>query len=149
MNLHKIDRKALLVWWIRLCLGALVLSFLSALFFAPHSIWWVGATALWVVAFLVLFVWYYPLKYHKLSYAANSEILVINCGVIYTRRKSMLIKNIQYISIVSMPLLSAFGLRAVFFHAAGGFVYLPCVRLGDALLLQELLTPQKKKEGGA
>lgn len=146
MNFRKIDRRALLVWWIRLCVGALVFCFFSALFFSPHSIWWLCATGVWVMVFFVMFVWYYPFKYHKLSYAASEELLVINCGVIYTRRKSMLVQNIQYISVVTLPLLKLFGLCAVFFHAAGGFVYLPCVKLEEALYLQELLTPHK--EGG-
>jgi len=97
----------------------------------------------WITAFLILFLWYYPLKYRKLSYAANGDVLVINCGVIYTRRKSILIKNIQYISLVTLPLHKVFGLCAVFFHAAGGYIYLPCIRQGDALLLQEMLTPCK------
>lgn len=139
MNFHKIDRKALLIWRIRLCVCALLPSFFSALFFSLNSLVWLILTGCWVVAFLTLFVWYYPLKYRKLSYAAVGDVLVINCGVIYTRRKSVLIKNIQYISLVSLPLHKLFGLCAVFFHAAGGYVYLPCVRQEDAALLQNLL----------
>lgn len=142
MQFHKIDPKALWVWRIRLCLGALALSFLSALFFSPENLVWKIATGCWVAAFLALFVWYYPLKFRKLSYAAAGDILVINCGVIYTRRKSILVRNIQYISLVALPLHRVFGLCAIFFHAAGGYVYLPCIRRADGLLLQEMLTPR-------
>ncbi|GEM_PF-1275801 len=141
MNLRKIDRYALLVWRMRLCVAALIPSFFTALFFSPTRVLWLLITALWITAFLVMFLWYYPLKYRKLSYAANSEVLVINCGVIYTRRKSVYVKNIQYISLVTLPLDNLFGLCMVFFHVAGGNVYLPGVRISDALLLREMLTP--------
>lgn len=140
MNFHRIDPRALLVWRIRLCVCALLPSFLSALFFAPGTLVWCILTGLWVAAFLALFLWYYPLKYKKLSYAASDDLLVIRCGVIYTRRKSILIKNIQYITIVTLPLPKLFGLCAIFFQAAGGWMYLPCVRRQDAQMMQELFT---------
>ena len=137
----KPDPKALVLWRLRLCLIALVPSFFSALFFAPGSVVWLVLTMLWVIVFLAFFVWYYPLKYRKLSYTVAGEVLVINCGVIYTRRKSMLLKNIQYVTLITLPLGRLFGLCTVFFEAAGGRLHLPCVKLEDGRSLQNLLIP--------
>ena len=145
MNFIKADKKALLVWRIRLCIFAFVLLILEHIVFDIGEFWWVLVTAVVALSFLFMFFWYYPLKYRKLSYCAAGELLVINCGVFYTRRKSILVGNIQYISEITTPLLKAFGLCTLFFHAAGGFVYLPCLSRGEALLLQSFLEAENRE----
>lgn len=83
----KPDLQILTVWRIRLLLVALVPSFFSA-FFAPRInwVWWLF-TAAWMAAFLYFYIFYYPIKYRKLSYGFNRRCLLIHCGVIYTRVK--------------------------------------------------------------
>lgn len=137
MNYHSVDKKALLVWRIRLCvMAALVLSLMQIMLYATAMVWFI----LWGLlgaAFLVMFFWYYPLKYRKLSYAAEGDIVVINCGVIYTRRKSIIKNNIQYTTIITPPLFRVFGLCGIIFRAAGGDIYLPGIKRADAVLLQK------------
>ena len=63
----KPDLQILTVWRIRLLLVALVPSFFSA-FFAPRINWmWWLFTAAWMAAFLYFYIFYYPIKYRKLS----------------------------------------------------------------------------------
>lgn len=138
---QKLSRKALTLWRTRLCLVAVLPAFLSALFFRPGSLVWLILTGCWVLAFLTMYVWYYPLKYHKLSYTVAGEVLVINCGVVYTRRKAMLTANVQYVTVLILPLSRLFGLCTVFFEAAGGRLHLPGVSIEDGERLQALLTP--------
>lgn len=143
---QKPSRRALTLWRTRLSLAALIPAFLSALFFRPGSLIWLILTVAWVLVFLVMFVWYYPLKYHKLSYTVAGEVLVINCGVVYTRRKTMLVDNIQYVTVLVTPLGRLFGLCTVFFEAAGGRLHLPGIPMEDGERLQRLLTPGLEDE---
>lgn len=142
MERRKIQSKMLLVWWLRLCLGALACSFLAGVFFTPAHLPWRIVTAVWVVLFLVAFVWYFPMKYHKLSYTLGEQTLSVRGGVIYTICKTVLLNNIQYITVSAMPLPRLFGLCTIRFHVAGGMLSVPGLRLNDGLLLQELLTPR-------
>ncbi|MEG1632009.1 MAG: PH domain-containing protein [Hydrogenoanaerobacterium sp.] len=140
MNFIGIDKKCVLVWRIRLSIVTAALLLLNTLLFYDETIALIVIAAIILVPFLVMFFWYYPLKYRKLSYASAEDLLVINCGVIYTRRKSILSNNIQYITLTTTPLTKLFGLCTLFFHAAGSFVYLPCLSHDAARNLQHLLT---------
>ena len=143
----KPDLQILTVWRIRLLLVALVPSFFSA-FFAPRInwVWWLS-TAAWMAAFLYFYIFYYPIKYRKLSYGFNRRCLLIHCGVIYTRVKAVPLTSIQYATVASSPLERLFGVCSLFVYAAGSSVYIPGLPPADADRLQAFLTPADE-EGG-
>lgn len=143
MTLQKPDLHLLTVWRIRLLLCTMVPSFLSA-YFLPRLnwVWWLF-TAAWVLAFLGFYIFYYPIKFRKLSYSANANCLLIHCGVIYTRVKAVPLTSVQYVSVGTTPLQRLFGICSLFVYTAGSSSYIPGLAPDRAEELRELLTPAR------
>lgn len=148
MTLKKPNHKILSIWRIRLLGMSVIPSFFTAYFsaWAFHWVWKVW-TVLWVGGFLYLYIFYYPIKYKKLSYTFNSRCFILNCGVIYTRVKALPLQNIQYAAVISTPLERLFGLRSLAVMCAGASVYVPGLDAQDALQLQDILTPGRFSGG--
>ena len=146
MHFKRTDKMGLILWEIRISAAAFLVSFLTAVIFS--GIMFKIISALWITAYLVMFAWYYPLKYKKLSYNIDENILVVNCGVVYRRRKSIFLKNIQYISTVRTPLQRIAKLETVIVHAAGGFIFIPNLKIEESRLLMYTLE-EKGKQGGS
>lgn len=146
MEPKHVSPKALLLWRIRLCAAALLLSFLTSLTLAVFSLpWWVCSGAL-AAAFLFFYCFYYPIKYKKLTYAAGRGILVLHGGVFYRRRRSIALSNIQYLSLFETPLSRLLGLGDLIVHAAGGTLYLPGLDKQTFALLEKVLSPGEGEE---
>ena len=133
MYYRRTDKRGLVLWEIRLAIIAAIVSFITALLF--DGIVFDIISLIWMCAYVVMAAWYYPIKYRKLSYNIDDNILVVNCGVIYRRRKSIFLNNIQYITSFKTPLQSLCGLRTVVVHAAGGFISIPNLKDSDADIL--------------
>lgn len=143
MTLKKPDLHVLTVWRIRLLLAAVAPSFLSAYFGANRNwIWWLF-TASWTAAFLYFYIFYYPIKFRKLSYSLNKRCLIIHCGVIYTRVKAVPFSSIQYAAIGTTPLQRLFGITSLFVCTAGSSAYIPGLPPDEARELQAILTPDE------
>lgn len=134
MYFKRTDKIGLWLWEIRLLIITAAVSFLTAVIF--EGILFTIVSAVWITVYAVLAAWYYPLKYIKLSYNIDKNILVVNCGVIYRRRKSIFLNNIQYISTLRTPLQRLSGLETVVVHAAGGFIMIPNLKRSDADILR-------------
>lgn len=143
VKFQRISPKGLAVWLIRLTLGAFAVSFLISLVFPERGLLYWILTGLWLFAYFVLFFLYYPIRYYRLSYAANLQIVVLNCGVIYRRRKAIFLRNIQYTTTTCTPIQAIFGLCTLVIHAPGGFILIPhltrvqCERLRDWLEVED------------
>ncbi len=133
------------LWEIRLAASALAISFLTAVIFS--GLVFNIISALWIAAYLVMAIWYYPIKYKKLSYNVDENILVVNCGVIYRRRKSIFLKNIQYISSMRTPIQRIAKLETLIVHAAGGFIMIPNLKISESQLLRHTLEEKIKHRG--
>lgn len=142
MEPKHISPRALLLWRVRLCVAALVLSFLISLIMEIFSTVWFVFTGLLAVAFLFFYVFYYPVKYKKLTYAVGKGVLVLHGGVFYRRRRSIFLKNIQYIALFETPFSRILGLKDLIVHAAGGTLYLPGLEEQTCALLEKLLMPE-------
>ena len=144
LKLQRTDRRALLLWRMRLSLGVLICPFIIALFFPAAPIWEAVLTILWIVFYLFMFLIYYPVKYAKLRYTVTDANLVIHCGVFYNRVKAMQLQNIQHVSTGATPLARALGLCSVQVWGAGGVLYLPGLkRQVGAALCGRLTRPAK------
>ncbi len=130
MLFKRTDKKGLLLWEIRLTLIAFSVSVLTAMILG--GILFKIISAVWMIGYIVAGAWYYPLKYRKLSYNFDDKLLVVNCGVIYRRRKSIFLKNVQYISTMATPLQRLMGLKTIVVHAAGGLIFIPNLNKSEA-----------------
>lgn len=149
MKLKKPDARTLTVWHIRLLCAAIVPSFCSA-WFAPYINWiWWTFTGAWALAFLYGYIFYYPIKYRKLSYSFNKRCFLIHCGVIYTRVKAIPLTSIQYVSVTSTPLQRLFGICSLFVFCAGSTAYVPGLLRADAAHLRERLCPTERRDTDA
>lgn len=141
MTLKKPDLHVVTVWRIRLLVAAIIPAFVSACFWKQINwVWWLF-TASWALAFLYFYIFYYAIKYRKLSYSLNERCLLIHCGVIYTRVKAIPFTSIQYVSVASTPLQRLFGITSLFVFSAGGSAYIPGLPPLEARALQGVLTP--------
>lgn len=130
--MKRIEKKALSLWRVRLCLVTFFCPLVVALFFFGFPVWRTGLTILWAALFIGMYAGYYPLKYHRLSYKLTSKSLVIHCGVFYDRVKAMELANVQQVTTGATPLQRLMGLCSVYVHGAGGTVYIPCLRPEEA-----------------
>ena len=148
MTIQKPDLHILTIWRIRLLLLAVVFSFLSAWFY-PHRgwIWWLFTLG-WAGGFFYFYLFYYPIKFRKLSYARNQDCLLIHCGVIYTRTRAIPFSAIQYTSTGSTPLERLFGVCSLIVVTAGSRVFLPGLPTQDAQELQRFLSLQDWEDRG-
>lgn len=142
MEPKHISPRALLLWRVRLCAAALALSFLISLLAEVFSPLWFVLTGLLAAAFLFFYIFYYPVKYQKLTYAVGKGVLVLHGGVFYRRRRSISLGNIQYLDFFETPFSRLLGLRDLIIHAAGGTLYLPGLEQQTGALLEKLLTPE-------
>lgn len=148
MTFKKPHPHILTVWRLRLLLFTLLPSFISACFLPRINwVWWLF-TAVWSFAFLYLYIFYYPIKYKKLSYSLAEFCLLVHCGVIYTRVKAMPFTSIQYVSISATPLQRLFDISTVFVYSAGSSVHISGLTPGDAKALELALTPEDDDTDG-
>lgn len=135
------------IWRIRLFLGILPLSLVTFIFSSYKTPLWYLFTAAWMAAFLYLYIFYYPIKYRKLFYSFNDSCILIHCGVIYSRIKTVPYVNIQYVSVSSTPLARLFQIFTLRIRSAGSSAYIPGLRYTEALSLQKILTPYQETGG--
>lgn len=131
----RLPRRALLLWRVRVTLCALPAPVLVALFFADSSVWRRVLSGVWIAAYLIFFLFFYPVMYRKLSFASNGHSFVVHCGVFYNRIKAMEIRNIQHVTCTASPLEKAMGLCTLFVWGAGGLIRVPSMDAGDARAL--------------
>ncbi len=142
MTPEKPDLRILTIWRIRLLLAAVLLSFLSAYFFSRiNRIWW-GFLLVWILLFFYLYLFYYPVKYRKLSYTLNKRNLLIRYGVFYNHFKAIPFTSIQYVTVVTSPLQRAFGICTLHAYSAGNMARIPGLLPQTAAQLQRALTPE-------
>lgn len=152
MTFKKPHPHILTVWRLRLLLFTLLPSFISACFLPRINLVWWLFTAVWSLAFLFFYIFYYPIKYKKLAYSLAEFCLLVHCGVIYTRVKAMPFTSIQYVTVSSTPLQRLFDISTVFVYSAGSSVHISGVTPAAALELQLALTPESEDSpagGGA
>ena len=130
--MKKPESRALLLWHIRLSLGCLCFPLLIRLFFTESPVWTAILTFLWIAFYLFMFLFYYPVKYHRLSYSFNTHALIIRCGVFYNRIKAIEFENVQHVTIGATPLQQVMHLCSIYIVGAGGMVYIPCLSLSAA-----------------
>lgn len=149
LEMKKVDRRALLLWRVRLSACILLCPFLIALFFPSFPVWTAVLTILWIAFYLFMFLIYYPVKYYKLCYAITGTSLVIKCGVFYNRVKAIELQNIQHVTTGATPLSRLFGLCSLQVWGAGGIVYIPGLRAEVGAGLCERLAHLGREGAGA
>lgn len=144
MGQMKPQPKILTAWRVLLTFAMLAPAFLNALLFPIRGQAWLGVSAGWIVLFLVLYLVYLPLRYQKLSFSVSGDRILLYSGVLYTRARSIPLRNIQYSTILRSPLDRLFGLCSLVVTAAGGRISLPGLRLPDAEALAKALLEQQR-----
>lgn len=141
--------RVLLLWRGRLVLAAIPCPLLIALFFPGSPVWSSVLTGLWVTVFLLMFLVYYPLKYHRLRYELVNDSLRVTCGVFYKNVKGITLTNIQHISITATPLQRILRLSSLYVAGAGGTISLYGLPAADAeRLCAKLLSRAKEGDAG-
>lgn len=141
MEYLKPSVRLLYAWWVRLFAITLVPCAVTTVALPLFSLWWNILMAVWLTAFSVFFVWYYPLKYKKLRYAVTDKLVVLNSGVIFTRKKYIYKDNIQFISIDTSVLDSFFGISSVIIRTAGATIWINGIDKEGKKFLQSRLSP--------
>lgn len=143
--MNRIDAHILTYWRIRLTALCLLCPVFIALFFSAAPVWRTCLTVGWMLSYVFFYVFYYPVKYRKLSYMVNRQCLVIHCGVFYNRVKGIELRNIQHVSTSASPLLRVMGLCTVYISCAGGMLYIPGLKKESARALCARLLGDKKR----
>lgn len=139
MGQMKPQPKILTIWRMSLTIAMVIPAFANALFFSPRSRVWLILSLVWLALFLILYLWYLPLRYNNLSFTVSGERILLYSGALYTRVRILPLCNIQYVSVYHNPIERIFGLCSLSAVAAGGRVTLPGLREPDAQSLAKSL----------
>lgn len=134
--------RILTIWRITLTLVAIIPAFLVSLLLKRESVAWAVSTGVLVMAYLLVFLFYLPLLYKKMTYSVSAERLIYKTGVFYNRVITAPVPAIQYVSVSQSVIERMFGIASVKATFAGGRVILSGLKTGDAEKIAELL--QKK-----
>lgn len=138
--MKKLNRNALFLWRIRLTACVAPLPLAVALFFGSSPVWNLTLTLLWVLFYLFMFLFYYPVKHVKLLFGVNGHAFIVYCGVFYNRIKAMELKNVQFVTICASPLERVMKLSTLFVWGAGGKIRVPSMPSEDAERLSAALS---------
>lgn len=145
MKEYRASPNAMIYWMVRLTLLALAPFGVSVLTFGRTRMAWTVFTLGWVLAYLFLAFFWYPVKRRKLKIQVTEEQLAIRTGVLYTRWKYMNYGAVQYLSLCTLPLQRVFRVTSVVVYGSGCFLFIPCLHRNDAQELQDLVTPAAKR----
>lgn len=135
----KIERAMVTVWRVRIFIAYVLLMLLITYLFPVSSRLWGLIALILSFVFLAMYLIYYPIKYNKLSYDVRNNLLIVNCGVIYTRIKAIPIENIQFITVTASWTMQYFNLHTLIVHGAGGSIHIPGIKVEDAEVLRRKL----------
>lgn len=146
IKMKKLPRRALTLWRVRLTAAALPFPVLIALFFsyARSPVWNRTLSALWIAGYLFMFLFYYPVKHHKLSFCVGSQGYLVRCGVFYSRVKSIPLQNIQSVSTGASPLERVMKLCSLTVWGAGSLIHVVSMEERDARELCEKIARFEK-----
>lgn len=133
------QKMILTVWRLRMCLVALPIPFLIALFFSLAPFWKLVLHGVWITAFLAMFLVYYPLKFYRMRYQLSAHCLTLRSGVFYDNLFSIEFKNIQSVAICATPFMRLFSLSTLVVSGAGSALRVQGLSLSDAESLSQAL----------
>lgn len=134
-KLKHAEPTAIIIWELRLILGTFFPTFLLFFFYAPEYLIWKCVAGGCIVIFLFFSLFWFPVKYWKLAYHIEGNILYLRRGVLYTRYCSVSKKQLQYITLTSTPLQRRFSLCSAILIMAGAHLFIPCIsrKEGEAI----------------
>lgn len=146
MHYIKPNKRLLRVWQLRTVLSAAVPAFLTSLFFTPFSGTWRMLTILWVLLYALVVALYLPMLYLSTSYRIDARTVEINRGVFYLTSKTVLLRNVEYVTLESAPDERLVGLSSISLFVVGGRVLLSGLTADDARVLTAYLPGGERPE---
>lgn len=117
--------KLLTAWRQYLVIFSSLPAFLITLLFWNRKTVLVTLLAVWFIVFMLLYLVYLPARYKKTSFILKDESLIKTSGVFYYSSYCVPLKNIQYVTVLSSPVMKFNGLSSVAVVSAGGRVIIP------------------------
>lgn len=111
--------RLLYVWWVLVFVCTILLCLALSLLSLFSDALWLWTTAIILVVFSVLFVWYLPARYRSLRYEITSEYVLILGGVLNKTARYLYIKNIQFSAVERSLLDMMFHLHTVRLRSPG------------------------------
>ena len=136
MQLNKLDKKALKIWYIYAVIESIAV--LGAVIPAAIGLFGISFIVLGVVicslaAAVLIIIWIWPgLKYEKYRYAYDKIKIVVERGVIFRRRIVIPVCQIQDLHRAQGPIMLMLGLSGVEISTAGSNFTLCYLQNGDA-----------------
>lgn len=127
---HKLPKKTLLLWQIRIVIvGLLALGILN---YTCHSFSWCFIASLILsVFFLALLLWYVPTLFKNYRIKYINGALIVESGVIIKTTHIMPFTKMIYTQSITTPLAKLFGLSAVTVKAARSRILIPEIAAKD------------------
>ena len=135
-KLKRVSPLAMTVWQLRLIFFMFVPSFFLFFFYQPQSMVWRLCTGAAAIGFVFVSLLWLPVKYMKLAYQLEGDILYLRWGVVYTRFGAAFLENVQYVTVSATPVQRIFHLCSVSFILAGGRMTIPCIPVEEGKMLR-------------
>lgn len=120
MQYKKADKKILYIWWLKLFVIILCVCAITSLALKLFSNMWNILMFTFLMIFILLFSFYFPIKYKRFSYAITKTHVVLFSGVIYQKVTYLELDNIQFVRLSRSIVNRMFKLSSVKIYTAGG-----------------------------
>ena len=111
------------LWRCALICYVSILAIIFSIFSRPGSaVWWVLSGS-WCAAFLLLYLFYFPMRQRSLSYFFDSDQFTHKSGVIFKVSRTVPYASIQYVRVRSSPLHKVWDLSSLTIVVPGGRVF--------------------------
>ena len=91
----------------------------------PGSNIWIVASAMWLFAFLFLYLFYLPARMKGISLTIEESRLIKESGVFVKRLRVIPFESIQYVTVLSSPLHKMWKLSSIAIVVPGAEIYMP------------------------
>ena len=146
MHYIKPHKRLRLIWQLRAVATAAVPAVFTSLFFTPLSATWNALTAIWVIGYALAVAIYLPRLYLSTSYRIDKSTVEINRVVLYLTSKTVLLRNVEYVTLHSAPDERMAGLSAISLFVVGGRVMLSGLTTDDVRTLMACLPGGEERE---
>ena len=144
MSEHKLPRKTLILWQIRIgiiaafCLGGLT-------YYCRFFSWYLPVFIVAVILSLIILLWYLPALFKTYSVKYMNGAVVIESGVFIKVTHIMPFSKMIYTQSITSPLAKMFGLSAVILKAARSRILIPEINAEDVENFARILAEGESK----
>lgn len=144
VKMRKLPMAGAWIWSLRL-FGLMGPFLLVGEWLLPFE-WMPAVVFLWLLIYLALACWYFPLRYRNACYGMTGQRLVLQGGFFYHSRRMLRLGDITGSVIFQSPLQKLFGVAVMGFFLPSKSLWLDGILVSEARFLAEEIALQRMRK---